>query len=53
MDEVLAQFGEALEVTQPIGNPPITRWKYPKYSVVFERQYVIHSVLHRDLPGTD
>jgi hypothetical protein len=53
MDEVLEQFGEPKNISQPIGNPPITRWTYPTYSVVFEREYVIDSVPKRDLPGTD
>lgn len=27
--------------------PPITRWDYDGFSVVFERDLVVHSVVHR------
>ena len=30
-----------------IGNPPITRWTYPKFSVYFEKNYVIHTVVNK------
>lgn len=50
MDEVLSSFGDPVSVSGPVGNPPITRWSYEKFIVVFERQYVIHSVLNSKLP---
>ncbi len=53
MDEVRQQFGEPLQALRPIGNPPITRWKYTEYTVVFEGNYVIDSVQHRDLPRSN
>ncbi len=44
MTEVLEKFGEP-EVKEPeVGEPPITRWVYPNYVVIFEYQYVIHSL---------
>lgn len=43
MDEVRSKFGEPLEVDGPVGNPPITRWSYDHFTVVFESNYVIDS----------
>lgn len=47
-DTVRAAFGEPLRVDGPVGEPPITRWEYPRFTVVFEHQYVLHAVVHRD-----
>ena len=47
MEEVSAQFGNPKEIKPPVGNPPITRWVYDKFTVHFEQNYVIHSVVHR------
>lgn len=47
MEEVKAQFGEPKQVLPPVGDPPITRWIYEKFTVHFERNYVIDSVVHR------
>jgi hypothetical protein len=47
---VLAQFGEPLSMTPPVGTPPISRWHYPDFTVYFEHRTVIHSVL-RPTPG--
>ncbi|MCB1660956.1 MAG: hypothetical protein KDI39_22300, partial [Pseudomonadales bacterium] len=30
--------------TKAIGKPPITRWIYPDYTVVFEYKHVVQSV---------
>ncbi len=46
MDEVRAQFGDPKEIKSPIGDPPITRWVYDNFTVHFEYNYVIHSVIH-------
>jgi len=43
MDEVRSKFGEPLQVDGPVGNPPITRWSYDHFTVVFESNYVIDS----------
>jgi hypothetical protein len=44
MDGVEAKFGTPVEKHAAVGQPPITRWDYPGFSVYFEYQYVIHSV---------
>ena len=46
MKQVLAKFGPPQHKLPAVGKPPITRWVYPQYTVYFEYQYVIHSVLH-------
>ena len=47
-DQVLAQFGQPQAATEAVGNPPISRWEYADFYVVFEYDHVIHSVLkHR------
>ena len=46
MKQVLAKFGPPQRKLPAVGKPPITRWVYPQYTVYFEYQYVIHSVLH-------
>lgn len=46
MDEVRTKFGEPNSELAPVGNPPITRWVYDNYTVYFERDRVIHSVVH-------
>lgn len=43
---VLERFGLADEEHPPIGQPPITRWDYRSFSVYFEYDHVIDSVLH-------
>ena len=47
MDDVTVQFGNPKQVIPPVGNPPITRWVYEKFTVHFEQNYVIHTVVHR------
>lgn len=47
MTEVLEKFGEPKTKDPEVGEPPITRWNYEKYVVVFEYQYVIHSLLKK------
>lgn len=47
MKQVLQQFGEPITRVPPVGEPPISRWEYDRYTVYFEHQYVIHSVVHR------
>lgn len=43
-DQVEKQFGEPAEKVDPVGNPPISKWKYADYVVYFEYDHVIHSV---------
>lgn len=47
MASVRATFGEPTSEDDAIGDPPITRWNYPEYSVFFEYDLVLHSVIHR------
>jgi hypothetical protein len=47
MEQVRKQFGEPDTVEPAVGDPPITRWVYGKYTVYFEYQYVLHSVVHK------
>jgi len=42
--QVEARFGTPGKKLAPVGDPPITRWKYDNFNVYFEHQYVIHSV---------
>lgn len=56
MSEVQREFGPPGEKHPPAGggspkHPLITRWDYERFSVFFERNHVIHSVV-RDAPAT-
>lgn len=44
--EVEQRYGAPNERRAPVGDPPITRWVYDDYSVYFEYDVVIESVLH-------
>lgn len=48
MDEVASQFGEPQQRHPAIGEPPISRWDYEKFSVYFEYQTVLHTVLRHN-----
>ena len=45
MEAVQAKFGEPSNKSSPVGNPPITKWFYPNFVVVFEHDKVLHSVV--------
>lgn len=47
MTSVRGGYGEPEAIKGPIGEPPITRWVYPGYTVYFEYQTVIDVVVHR------
>jgi len=47
MTRVEAQFGAPSERRAAVGEPPITRWEYPGFTVVFEHEYVLHSIVRR------
>lgn len=47
MAQVERAFGAPAKKYPPVGEPPITRWVYDKFTVYFEHQYVLHSVVHR------
>ena len=56
MAQVRARFGEPAETRAPVGgdrprHPPITRWVYSDFTVYFERDRVIDSVLNRAPPA--
>lgn len=43
---VEARFGAPAAKQSAIGDPPISSWKYDSYSVYFEYNLVLFSVLH-------
>jgi hypothetical protein len=47
MAHVEQRFGAPQDRLAAVGEPPITRWVYPGYTVVFEYDRVLHSVTHR------
>ena len=47
MAGVTARFGEPDSSKPAVGEPPITRWVYPAYTVYFEHDRVIDVVMHR------
>ncbi|MGH8258227.1 MAG: hypothetical protein ACREUG_00895 [Steroidobacteraceae bacterium] len=50
MEEVERKFGQPATRHPTVGKPPITRWDYPQFSVFFEGDRVIHSVVVGDHP---
>ncbi len=46
MDQVRLQFGPPPEQLPPVGDPPITRWRYTPFTVYFEGDRVIDSVIN-------
>lgn len=55
MTTVRARFGEPTEILGAVGGdrprqPPITRWVYPDFTVHFERDRVVHTVVRRSSP---
>ncbi|MES9945432.1 hypothetical protein [Candidatus Thiodiazotropha sp. CDECU1] len=47
MDQVSQRYGQPVTAHPSVGEPPITRWDYGGYSVFFEYDLVLTSVLHR------
>ncbi|MFV2056810.1 MAG: hypothetical protein ACC707_10100 [Thiohalomonadales bacterium] len=47
MEQVQQQYGEPSEIINAVGDPPITRWIYPKFTVHFESEFVIHAVIKK------
>ena len=45
MSAVEAKFGAPANKSSPVGNPPITKWFYPNFVVVFEHDKVLHAVV--------
>lgn len=48
MNDVEKKYGQAESKLGPVGEPAITTWKYPHFSVFFESNIVIHSVVIRE-----
>jgi hypothetical protein len=44
MKAVENKFGQPNQRHATVGQPPITRWDYPGFSVFFEKDRVIHAV---------
>jgi hypothetical protein len=47
MTTVESTYGAPSERHAAVGEPPITRWDYPEFSVYFEHDRVIHAVARR------
>ncbi|GIX21275.1 MAG: hypothetical protein KatS3mg121_0058 [Gammaproteobacteria bacterium] len=47
MDAVRTRFGTPVDTRGPVGDPPITRWLYPDFTVVFEYDRVVHAFPRR------
>ncbi|MBV2096653.1 MAG: hypothetical protein KUF80_17295 [Candidatus Thiodiazotropha sp. (ex Codakia orbicularis)] len=47
MDQVAQRYGQPVTAYPSVGEPPITRWDYSGYSVFFEYDLVLTSVVHR------
>ncbi|MEJ1296527.1 MAG: hypothetical protein RPU64_15040 [Candidatus Sedimenticola sp. (ex Thyasira tokunagai)] len=47
MDQVRKRYGDPKQEMPWIGDPPISRWIYDDFTVYFEHEYVINSVVHR------
>lgn len=46
MSEVEGRFGTPQEKQAAVGDPPISRWVYDRWSVYFEYDRVLYTVLH-------
>jgi hypothetical protein len=46
MTQVRQRYGSPVTEHPAVGEPPITRWDYQGYSVFFEHDLVLHSVIH-------
>ncbi len=51
MSAVESRYGEPTSRHAAVGQPPITRWDYPQFSVYFEHDRVLHAVLVRAAPA--
>ena len=47
-NQVETKFGAPHSRIGPVGDPAIYRWDYARYSVFFEDNYVLHSVVYSD-----
>jgi hypothetical protein len=51
MSTVESRFGAPSNRHAAIGSPPISRWDYRQFSVYFENDRVLHTVLVRNAPA--
>ncbi len=47
MTDVRQQFGDPASTLPAVGEPPISRWEYTDFSVFFENDLALHTVIHR------
>ncbi len=47
MVQVYHKYGQAQQEMPAVGQPPISRWIYEKFTVYFEHDHVIETVVHR------
>lgn len=47
-DDVEEKFGAPLERKGPVGEPPISSWEYRDFTVYFEYNTVLHTVVKPD-----
>lgn len=45
---VQSQYGDPVSAKPAVGQPPISRWNYPEFSVYFEYEHVITTVASED-----
>lgn len=50
MVQVERRYGAPRSRHNAVGEPPITRWDYPGFSVFFEHNLVLHTVVPDDFP---
>jgi len=46
MEQVRQSYGSPQQMQGPVGNPPISVWRYDQFTVYFERDKVIRTVAH-------
>ncbi len=46
VNTVLGQYGNPIQKHDAVGIPPISKWVYKDYTVYFEYEHVIHTVMH-------
>ena len=44
--QVHSRFGDPVTQTNTIGEPPISSWVFDEFTVYFEYDHVLHTVLH-------
>ena len=47
MAQVRQQYGSPASELPAVGEPPISRWEYNGYSVFFENDLALHTVIHQ------